>query len=391
MSYNFDQQTDRTTEYSAKYYELKEKFGDEDLIPLWIADMDLKVATPITKALEERVKSGIFGYTSRPDFYNEAIVSWLDRRHDWDINKDLLMFSPGVMPSVSMILQNLSAPMDNIIIQQPVYSPFASVVELTGRTLKVNPLIQTEAGDYVMDYDHLESLIDDNTKFMILCNPHNPVGRVWSKEELKKLAEICLKHNVSVISDEIHCDLVFKGKKHVPFASLSKEVSEITITCLAPSKTFNIPGLQASVILHPNKETFNKIDHAFTVLDIKRNNCFSLVATHAGYSEGDKWLDEVMDYIESNAEYVVDFVTTHLPQIKVKKPEGTYLLWLDCKGLGLTDDALKLFMIKEAKLALSSGNDFGAGGSGFQRINIACPREILVKALDQLRCAINKL
>ncbi len=391
MTYNFDKKIDRTKEYSAKYDELSEKFGDDSLIPLWIADMDLEVAHPITQALENRVNSKIFGYTTRPNFYNDAIVAWLHRRHNWDIEQELIMFSPGVIPSISIILQQLTKTTDNIIIQEPVYSPFSSVVENNGRELRVNPLIKTESGDYVMDYTHLESIIDKQTKFLILCNPHNPVGRVWCKEELEKLANICLKNGVKVISDEIHCDLVFKNSKHTPFASISEVVAKETITCLAPSKTFNIPGLQASVIIHPDKETYNKIDTAFSILDIKRNNCFSLVATHAGYSQGDEWLDSVMNYIEDNAKFLVEYINKNIPLLRVKKPEGTYLMWIDCSALNLSDEALKTFMIEEAKLALSSGHDFGIGGSGYQRINIACPRAIIEKALVQLKVAVNNL
>jgi len=391
MNYNFDKVLDRSQEFSAKYCELAEKFGDGKLIPLWIADMDLPVAMPITEILTQRAQSGVFGYTTRPSFYNEAIVKWLDKRHKWTVKEEMLMFSPGVMPSVSLILQNLTQPGDNVIVQQPVYSPFASIVENIGRELKINPLKVDDAGDYTMDYDHLESLIDEQTKFLLLCNPHNPVGRVWTKEELKQLGEICVKNDIKIISDEIHCDLVFKNHQHTPFASISPEVAERTLTCIAPSKTFNIPGLQASVIVHPNQETYDLLDKAFTQIDIKRNNCFSLLATYAGYAYGEEWLDQVLAYIEDNANYVVTFVEEQLPQISVKKPEGTYLLWLDCKGLKMDDTKLRTYMIEEAKLALSSGSDFGLGGSGFQRMNIACSRTTLETALNQLKEAIDKL
>jgi len=391
MIYNFDEIVDRGIEYSAKYYELEEKFGDASLIPMWIADMDFKVAQPIIDAMQERLNSGIFGYTSRPKFYTDAIIDWFEKRHDWTLDENLLTFSPGVVPALSVIISELTETGDNIIIQQPVYSPFESVVKNLGRDLRVNPLIKNAQGDYEMDYDHLESLMDDQTKFIILCNPHNPVGRVWRREELEKLAELCLKHKVKVISDEIHCDLVFKKNKHIPFATVSEEMAKQTITCFAPSKSFNIPGLQASIIASPDQSTKELITAAYDKLDITRNNCFSMNATHAAYSGGGDWLDQVMDYIEGNAEFVADYVAKHIPSIHVTKGDGTYLLWLDCRGLSLSDEDLRSFMIEKAKLALGNGADYGIGGSGYQRMNIACPRSVVEKALEQLKEAVKSL
>lgn len=390
MKYNFEEVIDRGGEYSAKYDELEMKFGSKELIPLWIADMDLPVADEIIEAMKTRLEKKVFGYTTRPDFYNHAIVDWFKSRHNYEVCQSSLIFSPGVIPSISLILQQMTSEGDNIIIQQPVYSPFESVIKNNNLEVKINPLIIDE-GDYVMDYEHLESIIDTNTKFLILCNPHNPVGRVWRKDELLRIAEICLRHGVMIISDEIHCDLIFKGHRHIPIASLSKEVEDITITCVAPSKTFNIPGLQASIIITTNPKIYSIIEQAFTTIDIKRNNCFSLVATHAGYAHGHDWLDEVMAYIEGNADFVINYVNKHIPKLKIRKPEGTYLLWIDCTELELEDEALKSFMIDDAKLALGSGSDYGLGGSGYQRINIACSRKVLEKALEQLKVAVKKL
>ena len=276
------------------------------------------------------------------------------------------------------------------MIQQPVYSPFSSVVRNNDRELVVSPLKKLENGDYVMDYENIENNIK-NVKMFLLCNPHNPVGRVWSKEELEKLGQICLKHNVIVISDEIHSDIIFKNHKHTPFASISDELSNITITCMSPSKTFNIAGLQCSYAITSNEEYLYALNKAFTRIDIKRNNAFSLVATEAAYKNCENWLDQLLIYLESNANFVVDYINKNIPEVSVKKPEGTYLMWLDFSKLNKTDLEIKKALLNIGKVVLNYGPSFGIGGEGFHRLNIACPRLMLRDALSRIEKAVNYL
>ena len=324
MKFNFDKIIDRTNNFSAKWSEMNKNFGTNNLLPMWVADMDFLTAPCVMEALKDRLEQGIFGYTTRPSSYNESIVNWLDNRFSWKINQEWLMFSPAVITSISLLIQNLTQKNDKIMIQEPVYSPFHNIVESNERNLVISPLVKLDDGSYVMDYEDIEAKIKD-VKVFILCNPHNPVGRVWTREELTRLGEICLKHNVLVISDEIHSDIILKNHKHTPFASISKEFRENTITCMAPTKTFNLAGLQSSFLVISNPYYYEVMDKAFSILDIKRNNAFSLVATEAAYNYGEDWLYELIKYIEDNVDFAIDYIKNHMPQLKVKKPEGTYL------------------------------------------------------------------
>ncbi|WP_099189064.1 MalY/PatB family protein [Tepidibacter mesophilus] len=391
MKYDFDCIVDRSNNFSAKWSEMDKKYGSNDLLPMWVADMDFKTAPCIVDAIRERLDQGIYGYTTRPDSYNESIVNWVKKRHNWDIKSEWLIYSPGVIPSISLLIQQLTNEGDKIIIQQPVYSPFANVVKDNNRELVVNPLKQDESGRYIMDYEDLESKIDENVKLFILCNPHNPVGRVWEKEELIKLGEICLKNNIKVISDEIHSDIIFKGYRHIPFASISDEFAKNSITCIAPTKTFNIAGLQTSVVVLPNEDDYKMLDKAFTTIDIKRNNCFSLVANEAAYNHGEEWLEELLEYLEGNIDFLIDYIKTNIPQIKVVKPEGTYLVWLDFSDLGLDDNDLSNLIKEKAKVALNGGLAFGPEGKGYQRINLACPRSMVKESLERIKSAVDSL
>lgn len=391
MKYNFDCIIDRSNNFSAKWSEMEKKYGSNDLLPMWVADMDFKTAPCIVDAIRERLDQEIYGYTTRPDSYNESIVNWVKKRHDWDIKSEWLIYSPGVIPSISLLIQQLTKEGDKIIIQQPVYSPFANVVKDNNRELVVNSLKKDENGRYVMDYEDLESKIDKNVKLFILCNPHNPVGRVWKKEELIKLGEICLKNNIKVISDEIHSDIIFKNYKHTPFASISEAFAKNSITCIAPTKTFNIAGLQTSVVVLPNEDDYKLLDKAFTTIDIKRNNCFSLVASQAAYNHGEEWLEELLEYIEGNIDFLIDYLKTNISQIKVVKPEGTYLVWLDFSDLGLDDDDLSHLIKEKAKVALNNGLAFGVEGKGYQRINLACPRSMVKESLERIKKAVDSL
>lgn len=390
MKFNFDKIIDRTNNFSAKWSEMNKNFGTNNLLPMWVADMDFLTAPCVMEALKDRLEQGIFGYTTRPSSYNESIVNWLDNRFSWKINQEWLMFSPAVITSISLLIQNLTQKNDKIMIQEPVYSPFHSIVESNERSLVISPLVKLDDGSYVMDYEDIEAKIKD-VKVFILCNPHNPVGRVWTREELTRLGEICLKHNVLVISDEIHSDIILKNHKHTPFASISKEFSENTITCMAPTKTFNLAGLQSSFLVISNPYYYEVMDKAFSILDIKRNNAFSLVATEAAYNYGEDWLYELIKYIEDNVDFAIDYIKNHIPQLKVKKPEGTYLLWVDFSNLNVDKKDLKNALINKGRIALSDGSSFGIGGDGYYRINLACPRSMVLEGLKRIEFAINSL
>lgn len=373
-----------------KWSEMDKKYGTNDLIPMWVADMDFKATPCIIDALRNRLEQGIYGYTTRPNSYNESIVNWVSRRFGWNIKSEWLVFSPGVIPAISILIQELTNEGDKIMIQEPVYSPFNSVVKDNKRELVISPLKKLEDGNYVMDYEDIESKIKD-VKIFILCNPHNPVGRVWTKEELKQLGDICIKHNVKVISDEIHSDIIFKGYKHIPFASICKEFEQNSITCMAPTKTFNIAGLQMSQVILPNEDDYKALDSAFARIDIRRNNAFSLVATEATYNNGEEWLTDFIDYLEGNMDFAVDYIEKNMPKLKVRKPQGTYLLWVDFSELGLSDEEVAKFLVENAKVALNNGPSFGIGGQGYQRINLACPRSMVEEALTRIKNAIDLL
>lgn len=390
MKFNFDKIIDRTNNFSAKWSEMNKNFGTNNLLPMWVADMDFLTAPCVMEALKDRLEQGIFGYTTRPSSYNESIVNWLDNRFSWKINQEWLMFSPAVITSISLLIQNLTQKNDKIMIQEPVYSPFHSIVESNERSLVISPLVKLDDGSYVMDYEDIEAKIKD-VKVFILCNPHNPVGRVWTREELTRLGEICLKHNVLVISDEIHSDIILKNHKHTPFASISKEFRENTITCMAPTKTFNLAGLQSSFLVISNPYYYEVMDKAFSILDIKRNNAFSLVATEAAYNYGEDWLYELIKYIEDNVDFAIDYIKNHIPQLKVKKPEGTYLLWVDFSNLNVDKKDLKNALINKGRIALSDGSSFGIGGDGYYRINLACPRSMVLEGLKRIEFAIKSL
>lgn len=389
MKYNFDTVIDRSNNYAVKYDELKLKFGRDDLCSMWVADMDFKSAQPIIDAIKNRAEQGIFGYTSRPQSYYQGVVDWYKRRYDWHIEKEYLTHSPSVVTSLSIIIKTFTEPGDKIIIQSPVYYPFFEVINKNHRELVLNPLKKRD-DDYVMDYEDLEEKMEDSVKYLILCNPHNPVGRVWTKEELIKLGNICFKNNVKIISDEIHGDLVYGERKYVPLASISEEFSRNTITCISATKTFNIAGLQASFAIFPNSEYYHRFKEILGILDISRNNCFSLVAVEAAYRDGEEWLNQLLEYLKENVEFLFDYCKKNIPKIKPVKHEGTYLIWLDCKELGLKDDELSDFMINKAKVALNKGKWFGKEGEGYMRINIACPRSILKEGLKRIENAVKE-
>ncbi len=391
MKYNFDEAIDRTNYHSVKWDELKTKFGDipEDVLPMWIADMEFRSPQPVIEAIKKAAEHGIYGYTSRPLSYYQAIIDWMEKRHNWKVKKDWLVFSPGVVPALSFIIRAFTQPGDKVIVQPPVYYPFFRVIENNGCHVVNNPL-KLSNKKYFMDYDDLERKVDDSrVKLIILCSPHNPVGRVWQKEELIILGEICLEHNIIVVSDEIHADILFKGYRHIPFASISPAFAHHSITCTAPSKTFNLAGLQTSSIIIPNKKYCRIYENILDGLALDENNVFGLVALEAAYRDGEEWLEQLLSYLNENLKFLMKYFEERIPKIKVIKPEGTYLVWLDCRQLGLSVKDLNNFMIKKAGVALDDGYWFGTEGEGFMRINIACPRSFLEESLKRIERAVN--
>jgi cystathionine beta-lyase len=352
--------------------------------------MDFQSPQPIIEALKQRVEHGVYGYTLRPDSYMESIVSWLKRRHRWSIEKEWITHSPGVIPALSLAIQSFTQPGDKIIIQPPVYHHFARVIQANGREVVNNPL-KLENGHYSIDFADLEAKIDSTVKMLILCSPHNPIGRVWSKEELTRLGQICMKHNILVVADEIHCDFVYKTHTHIPFASISEEFANHSLTCIAPSKTFNLMGVQTSSIIIPNQQLRGRYDRELNTLSIGSPNIFGVVALEAAYRHGEEWLDQLLEYLQGNLEFTLNYFSKNIPQIKIIQPEGTYLVWLDCRELGFSVKELDEFMLLNARVAMNEGLIFGMEGEGFMRLNIACPCSMLKNALGGIEKAISSL
>ena len=389
MKYNFDEIIDRGGNRSAKYDERAKKFGTADVIPLWVADMDFRTAQPIIDACVAKAQEGIWGYTTRPDSYFEAVQQWDMRRKGWTPDISLMSWSLGVVPSLSAIVKLFSHDGDKILIQTPVYSEFYDVAETWGREVVENPLVEAD-GKWNIDFDDFAEKVKQ-CRIFLLCNPQNPVGRVWEREELRKMAELCVESGTLLVSDEIHSDLIFHGKRHTPAASLSPEIAANTITCLSATKTFNLAGLQASTTIFPDREKKAAFDEFWGHMDIRRNNAFSSVAMEAAYREGEEWLEQLLSYISGNFDYVRDFCEKNIPQIKPNLPDATYLMWLDCRAFGMTNGELRDFFIHKAGLGLNEGHTFGRSLSGFMRLNAACPRATLEKAMHQLKAAVESL
>lgn len=387
MKYDFDQVVDRSKNRSAKYDERKKKFGREDVIPLWVADMDFKTAQPVIDAVKARAEEGIWGYTSRPDSYFEAVCSWQKRRNGWEIDRSMLSFSVGVVPSLSSMVFVFTEPGDKVLIQTPVYSEFYDVTESWGREVIENPMVE-KAGVWSVDFEDFEKKAKEARMFF-LCSPHNPLGIVWTREELTRMCEICIANDVLIVSDEIHSDLIFHGKKHIPTATLSPEIAAHVITCISGTKTFNLAGLQASAVVFPNADLKARFDKFWFNLDIHRNNAFSSVAVETAFNEGEEWLEQLLAYIDGNFELIRSYCEENIPQIRPNVPDATYLVWLDCRGLGMENEELRRFMIEKAGLGLNEGWSFGRSLSGYMRLNAACPRSILEKALKQLKEAVD--
>ncbi|MGL5437423.1 MAG: MalY/PatB family protein [Lachnospiraceae bacterium] len=388
MKYIFDQVIDRKNTNSLKYDFAGQRGKPDGILPLWVADMDFSAPPCVIDALTLRSKHGVFGYSETEQKYFDTLHKWFIHHFNWETNPDGLVKTPGVVFAISAAIRALTKEGDTVLIQQPVYYPFEESVLTNKRKLIVNQLLYHE-GRYSIDFeDFEEKIIRNKVKLFILCSPHNPVGRVWTREELERMGDICLKHGVLVVSDEIHADFTFPGHKHHVFASLKPEFNEIAITCTSPSKTFNLAGLQISNIFISDHTIRNQIKWEITKCGFSQLNIMGIVACQAAYQNGDEWLSELKEYLNENLIFIRNFLKQRLPQIRLVEPEGTYLAWLDCKELGLNDKQLDDLIVHKAGLWLDAGPMFGAGGEGFQRINIACPRSVLDKAFVQLEQTI---
>jgi cystathionine beta-lyase len=382
----FDRIIPRENTDCSKYDDRLKRFGRADVLPMWVADMDFRAPDCVRQALQELVDQNLYGYHLKTERYYRAIVDWWARRHRYAVDPASIIFSPGVVPALSHLVQALTVRGDGIILQPPVYHPFFWAVQANDRRMVLNPL-REQGGEYSIDFDDLEAKARE-AKLLILCNPHNPVGRVWRREELARIAEICLRHGVTILSDEIHNDLVFRPWRHVPIAGLSPEVEQVTVTCHAASKTFNVAGLSTAYIMIPNAElrqTFKRVSDA---LHVEALNPFGLRAMEAGFTEGEPWLEALLEYLAGNYRTLRSYCESQLPRLGLSPMEGTYLAWVDFRRYGFSSQELKDCIIQKARLALNDGPMFGPGGEGFQRMNLACPRQVLRQALDQLKTAL---
>lgn len=378
MKYDFDKTIDRRATNSYKW-----DSAPEGVLPMWVADMDFRTAPAIIDALQKRVAHGIFGYTRVPDAYYDAVTSWFSRRHGWDIDREWIIYTSGVVPAVSAVIKAMTVPGDKVIVQTPVYNCFFSSIRNNGCEIVSNPLRRT-ADTYEMDFDALERCAaDPRAKVMLLCNPHNPAGRVWTPDELTRLGNICLRNGVTVVADEIHCELVYQGFKYTPFASLSDAFLHRSVTCLSPSKAFNIAGLQIANIVAFDNDLRSRIDKAININEVCDVNPFGVAATIAAYNEGEEWLSQLVDYLHGNYEAMAEFCRRELPEFPITRLEGTYLVWMDCSSLGMPSDALEHALLEDARLWLNAGTMYGAEGEGYMRWNIACPRSVMLDGLNR--------
>ena len=388
---DFNEIIDRKNTNSIKYDFALRRGKPENLLPLWVADMDFKVSEKILEALHERVEHGIFGYSEVQDEYFEAVQGWLEKRHHWKVESRWLVKTPGVVFALAMAVQAFTDPGDGVMIQKPVYYPFSEVIEDNDRIIVDNTLYLGEDGRYHIDFEDFERKAEQyHIKLFLLCNPHNPVGRVWTREELERLGEICIRRDIIVVSDEIHQDFVFKGE-HLVFADLSEELKNRTITCTSPSKTFNLAGLQISNIFIANQQLRRRFRRQVGAAGYSQLNTLGLTACEAAYRCGEDWHDQLMEYLRANISYVREFLKERIPAIQFIEPEGTYLVWLDFRELGLTEGEREDLIVKKAGLWLDSGAMFGPAGEGFERINIACPRSIVKQAMESLERAVKGL
>ena len=387
MNWNFDEEISREGTDSVKYDLRYEIFGRRDIIPMWVADMDFRTPYFITEELRRRLDHGIYGYSFRSSDYFSSIINWFGSRYNWKIEKENICFCPGTVPAINLCTLAFTRPGDSIIVQPPVYFPFFTAVESHGRKLIYNQLMEKN-GKWIMDLDSLSGIVSAETKMIIISNPHNPVGRVWSEEELEKLAEICLKNNIIILSDDIHCDLTLPGYYHTPVARLSGEIANITVTCVAPSKTFNLAGLSTSSVIITNPVLKKYFNRKVEILHIGNGNIFGSVASVAAYSEGQEWLRSLVEYIDGNINYVTGFCRELIPEIIPTQTEATYMIWLDCRKFAMSGKELQSFFIDKAGVGMNEGSTFGPGGEGFMRMNVATTRSRVEKAMQQIEQAV---
>lgn len=378
MTYDFDKIINRRGTLSYKWDSVA-----DGVLPMWVADMDFQTCPAIIEALHKRIDNGCFGYTLVPDEYYDAVVGWFGERHGWHIDKEKMIYTSGVVPALSAIIKALAAKGDKVIIQTPVYNCFFSSIRNNGCEILPNPLLK-KGDTYEMDFNDLErKAADPKARLLILCNPHNPAGRVWTRDELARLGEICRKNGVTVISDEIHCEFVFKGYRHTPFASISEECAATSVVCISPSKAFNIAGLQIANIVAPDEDMRARIDKAINVNEVCDVNPFGVIATIEAYTKGAEWMDQLVEYIHGNYEYMKEYCARHFPTFPIARLEGTYLVWMDCSSLGLSSELLEQQIEDEVKLRLNAGSMYGQEGEGYLRWNLACPRAVLADGLDR--------
>ena len=389
--YDFDKIVDRTGSGDLKHEVLAERYGRADLLPLWVADMDFETPEFITDALRRRLEHSLFGYTVEPKDYWPTVQKWIKDHHGWDVKREWLSYIPGIVKGIGMVINVFTKPDEKVIIQPPVYHPFRLTPEGNGREVVYNPLKENSDGSYSMDFDNLEEVANDKCKVLILSNPHNPAGIVWDKDTLARLAEFCYDHNILVISDEIHCDMALWGNTHVPFATASDKAAQCSITFGAPSKTFNIAVIVSSYSIIPNDEIRNRFYTWLAANELNEAPMFSPIATIAAFKNGEQWRKAMLHYVEQNIIFMEEYCKTHLPKIKPLRPEASFLVWLDCRALGLNHEQLIDLFVNKAHLALNDGEMFGKGGAGFMRVNVGTPRAILTKALEQLTEAVAEI
>lgn len=387
MKYNFDEVVDRKNSNSIKWVAPRLEYGDEDILPVWIADMDFKVADEILNGLKGPIEHGILGYDINPDSFYEVIINWIYDKHNWKIEKEWITFVPGVVPAIGIAVRAFTEENDEALLQSPVYHPFYKILNNNNRVAVENHLV-FDKNRYILDFDDMRSKISEKTKMAIFCSPHNPAGRVWTKEELEEYGRICLENNMVILSDEIHSDIIYKNHKHIPIASISRDLEMNTITFMAPSKTFNVAGLFASVAIIPNEAMKKAYNQALDTLSLNHANTFSVAGFEAAYKYGKEWLAEVLEYIEGNADFATEYIKKNIPEVVAYKPDGTFLMWLNFNNLGKTSDEVNELLVKKGKVLLNNGKDFGTGGDGYFRFNIACPRSVLEDALKRIALAV---
>lgn len=386
MKYNFDQIIDRKGSDSVKYDDLYNNFGCTDVLPMWVADMDFQSPPVVLEAARKCCERGVFGYTFRSEAARQAFIDWVKVRHQWDVQLSWLSTSPGIVTALSLSVRAFTRQGDKVLILTPVYPPFYAVVRENGRELVTSGLV-VENGRYGVAWDDFEAKLKNGVKLFILCNSHNPVGRVWTREELKRMGELCCQYGVTILSDEIHSDLALFGHKHTVMASVSEEIAASTLTAMAPSKTFNIAGMMNSVIISSSEQLLNAFNREMLGLHLDLGNIFGHVTMEAAYRHGGEWLDEMIHYLEKNVEFTADFIRTELPDVRLIKPEGSFLLWLDFRGTGLTHEETGERLLRKARVALNDGTAFGTEGTGFRRMNIGCPLSVLEEGLTRIKSA----